>query len=143
MKEYEIIVEASSSPEDKGIVMRGLRSYNISQAGDPDVQQLNVFLRDETETVVGGLLCLTYWGWLSIETIWITDFLRRKGYGTKLVATAEAEALKRGCRHAILDTYSFQARSFYEHLGYETFGVLENFPAGHQRVFMRKTLNSS
>jgi hypothetical protein len=37
-----------------------------------------------------------------------------------------------------LDTFSFQARGFYEKLGYRAVGVLDNHPAGHQHYFMTK-----
>lgn len=66
--------------------------------------------------------------------------MRGQGYGTKLMAAAEAEARRRGCRDAYLDTFSFQARPFYERCGYEVFGTLEDFPTGHQRFVMRKSL---
>ncbi|MGC6728099.1 hypothetical protein ACP0GO_26835, partial [Escherichia coli] len=39
-----------------------------------------------------------------------------------------------------LDTYSFQARGFYEKLGYTVFGTIDDFPPGHQRFFGRKRL---
>jgi hypothetical protein len=40
---------------------------------------------------------------------------------------------------AWLDTFSFQARGFYEKLGYEEFGQLD-YPPDHHRHFMRKRL---
>jgi hypothetical protein len=43
-------------------------------------------------------------------------------------------------QHAWLETYSFQARPFYERHGYTVFGVLDNHPIGHQRYFMQKAL---
>ena len=49
----------------------------------------------------------------------------------------QTEALRRGCRAAYLDTFSYQARPFYEKLGYEVFGTLDDYPLGHQRFFMR------
>lgn len=39
---------------------------------------------------------------------------------------AELYAVERGCTNAFLDTFSFQARPFYEKLGYRVFGILEN-----------------
>jgi len=62
------------------------------------------------------------------------------GLGKELMKRAEVYALERGCTDAFLDTFSFQARSFYEKLGYRVFGVLENHPAGHQHYFMTKQL---
>jgi hypothetical protein len=55
----------------------------------------------------------------------------------------EAEAIRRGCHGAFLDTFSYQARPFYEKLGYEVFGTLEDYPPGHQRFYMRKRLGES
>jgi hypothetical protein len=46
----------------------------------------------------------------------------------------------RGCTHAHLDTFSYQARPFYEHHGYELFATLDEYPPGQQRFFMRKSL---
>jgi len=53
---------------------------------------------------------------------------------------AEVEARKRGARYAYLDTFDFQAPEFYKKYGYEVFGVLEDFPSGHTRYFMKKQL---
>jgi hypothetical protein len=41
---------------------------------------------------------------------------------------------------ALLDTFDFQALSFYARLGYEVFGRLDDFPKGHTRFFVAKTL---
>ena len=57
----------------------------------------------------------------------------------QLMNDAEREAIRRGCRGAWLDTYSFQARGFYERLGYTIFGTIDNYPPGHSRIFLKKT----
>jgi hypothetical protein len=35
---------------------------------------------------------------------------------------------------------SFQAQPFYEKQGYTVFGVLEDLPDGHKRIFLKKDL---
>jgi hypothetical protein len=55
-------------------------------------------------------------------------------------STAETEAVARGCHSAWLDTFAFQARPFYERLGYTCFGELNDYPNGSARYFMKKTL---
>jgi hypothetical protein len=50
--------------------------------------------------------------------------------------------VQRGCQYVWLDTYSFQARPFYEKLGYRVFGQLPDHPPGHTRFFMFKTLRN-
>ena len=47
----------------------------------------------------------------------------------------------RGCVGARLDTYSFQARGFYERLGYTVTGAIEDCPPGHTRWSMAKRLD--
>jgi GNAT superfamily N-acetyltransferase len=138
MDELQIALEAQPDPDSiqevKGIIYRHNRTAMIS-----DYQPLTLLLRNAEAEVVGGLVAQTEWGWLFVKTLAIQEGWRGHGYGTKLLALAEAEARARGCHDAYLDTFSFQARPFYEQRGYAVFGVLENF-AEHTRFFMRKTL---
>jgi hypothetical protein len=39
-----------------------------------------------------------------------------------------------------LSTFGFQARPFYEKMGYEVFATLEDCPVGHCEYFLRKQL---
>ena len=62
--------------------------------------------------------------------------LRRQGLGAELLRRAEDEARARGCVGAHLDTFSFQARGFYEKQGYALFGTIPDCPPGHARFFL-------
>jgi len=53
---------------------------------------------------------------------------------------AEAAARAQGCRGAYLDAFTFQAPKFYERLGYQEFGRLDDFPPGHARIWFTKAL---
>jgi ribosomal protein S18 acetylase RimI-like enzyme len=64
-------------------------------------------------------------------------------HGRQLLGAAETYARERGCRHVKLETFSFQARPFYEKLGYEVFATLEDCPVGHREYFLRKSLGES
>ena len=55
------------------------------------------------------------------------------------MAAAEAEGRRRGCAIVWLDTFEFQARPFYEKLGFTVFGTLD-YPAGFKRFFLQKSL---
>jgi hypothetical protein len=46
-------------------------------------------------------------------------------FGRELIKREEIYAIERGCTDAYLDTFSFQARAFYEKLAYRVFGTLE------------------
>jgi ribosomal protein S18 acetylase RimI-like enzyme len=53
---------------------------------------------------------------------------------------AEAIAREAGCAGIWLDTYEFQARGFYERLGFTLFGTLPDHPVGQRRFFLMKRL---
>jgi len=83
---------------------------------------------------------MTYWNWLYINLMWLPEDLRGQGYGRQLLEMTEDEGRKRGAKYAYLDTFSFQAPEFYKKLGYQNFGKLEDFPPGHTRYFLMKSL---
>lgn len=143
MSQFIIALEERPADEEVRAVVQGLVAFNGRQAEPEDWRPLVLLARDHEGTLRGGLLGGTHWGWLFVSHLWIDDGARGQGLGRRLVADAEAEARARGCRHAHLDTFSFQARGFYESLGYAVFGELRDYPPGHARYFMRKDLGGT
>jgi len=137
----DIVVSDSPEPAAREIILKGLMTFNQERAGPGDWRPFAVLLRDERREVIGGLWARTAWAWLFIELLYIPEAQRRSGLGTRLVSHAEEEAVRRGCRAAWLDTFSFQARGFYERLGYQVFGSLDDYPPGHSRYFLKKALS--
>jgi GNAT superfamily N-acetyltransferase len=101
---------------------------------------LDIILRDATGEIVGGLTASTYWDWLDIDDFWLAESMRRRGYGQEILRLAEEEAQRRGCKRAKLQTFSFQARGFYEKMGYHVIGALEDYPPGETFYWLRKAL---
>ena len=122
------------------IIGGGISRYNTHQAGDDGGRNLCFVLQSPDQEIVGGVIGATYWDWLYINLMWIKEELRGHGYGSRLLTLAEEEARQRGAKQAYLDTFSFQAPGFYKKHGYEVFGKLHDFPAGHQRYFLTKRL---
>ena len=118
----------------------GISGYNTEQAGDDLGKNLCFVLYSPEKEIAGGVIGATYWDWLYINLMWIQSALRGRGYGHQLLTLAEEEARQRGARHSYLDTFSFQAPGFYKKHGYQVFGELPNFPAGHTRYFLTKEL---
>jgi len=139
MTYYTIAVEPDASPEDVRAVFDGLMDYNRAYT-EFERHDLRIFVRDGQGKVIGGVLGESIFGWLHIGIFWLSEDLRRNGLGSKLLALAEHEGRKRGDKYVYLTTFSFQARPFYEKNGYELFGTQEDYPLGHERFFMKKTL---
>jgi len=140
---YTLAIEDQPSEDDVSVVREGLHAFNRQHAADENHQGLVLLIRGEDGSVAGGLLGETYWGWLHVGILWVEEGLRGKGYGTRLLAMAEAEAVRRGCRAVYLDTLDFQAPPFYERLGYSVWGKLSDFPPGHSRYWVKKELAGS
>ncbi len=128
------------SPDEVALIEEGLVAYNVAKARAYDRRPLHVFLRDAGGRTIGGITGETNWEWLYVDCFWLPDDLRGAGWGARLLEAAEAEARARGCRHVRLYSYSFQAPSFYEKLGYQVFGALEDYPPGEKLVWLRKDL---
>lgn len=121
-------------------IVAGLINHNMAAAGAVDDFPANFVLRSPRGEVMGGLLGDIWGGWLDIHILWVAQALRGQGHGARLMAAAEAYAVEKGCRGINLDTFSFQARPFYERLGFTVFGALADYPAGHTRFYMEKRL---
>jgi len=120
-------------------ILRPLVEYNNTKTGRSDQRLLIIAINDSQGRVIGGLWGRTAYDWLFVELLSVPEALRGHGLGSDLMKRAEQEALNRGCHSAWLDTFEFQARGFYERLGYSCFGELPNYPVG-ARYFMRKAL---
>ena len=121
-------------------IVAPLLSYNDSMTGVSDGRPIVLSITDTRSSIIGGLMGRTGYGWLYTELLVVPERMRRQGIGRDLMQRAEKEALTRGCHSAWLDTFQFQARPFYERLGYVVFGTLDNYPEGFQRYFMVKRL---
>jgi GNAT superfamily N-acetyltransferase len=130
----------TDQPDVRKLLYAGLAAHNRKSVDAPHVRPLSVLLReDERGPVIGGLMGATAWSHLRIEALFVPELMRGSGAGTRIVEMAEDEAVRRGCVGAWLDTYSFQAREFYERLGYAVLGEIEDYPPGHTRYFMKKS----
>jgi GNAT superfamily N-acetyltransferase len=122
------------------VVLDSLIAFNDRKAGESGYRPLALAIEDERSQMIGGLSGATAYGWLFVELLFVPESLRGQGVGTQLMRRAEAEAVARGCHSVWLDTFEFQARGFYERLGYTCFGELKNYPTG-PRFFMSKRLS--
>jgi len=143
IKNHRITVEKSPALGLEEQIIAGLVAYNGSKVGDAKYRKLVVMVRDGAGEICGGLIGKISRGWLHVEILWLAESLRGQGLGTAVLATAESEAIRCGCTDCHLDTFTFQARGFYEKLGYAVFGELEEFPPGESRFFLKKRLVDS
>jgi len=139
----KITLTDAPTPQMRQAIVEPLVEFNHSRIGKPETYRPLVILlsHPESDDIVGGLYGSTAFSHLWIDLLFVPESVRGLGIGRKLMTQAEAEAMRRGCRAAALDTFSFQARGFYERLGYSVFGVLNDCPPGHSRFYLTKQLD--
>lgn len=134
-----MIVSSAPADEMRDAILDLLLDYNDRAAGPSGYEPVAILLRDpQAGTIVGGLWGQLAYDWLFVELLVVAEPLRGLGHGSKLLREAERIAVSRDAVGVWLDTYSFQARGFYEKLGYALFGELPDHPRGGARYFMRK-----
>ncbi|WP_313652190.1 GNAT family N-acetyltransferase [Pantoea sp.] len=126
--------------QDLDEVRLGLKAHNSRFFDADEIRSVGVFIRDEQGRKLAGLTGSTAGSWLRIDMLWVSETLRGQGVGTQLMRAAEQEAVRRGCRYAQVDTASFQARPFYEKLGYTLRLTLGNYILHHQRHYLTREL---
>jgi len=133
--------EINAAQDAEMAILKGLGNNILEHLGQVELgRALRIFLRNQANEVVGGVVANCFGGWVYIALLWIEKSLRNRGYGTRLMQLVEAEAIQLGCQNAHVDTYSFEAQPFYERLGYELFATLENYPPDHCKYFLKKRL---
>lgn len=110
-------------------------------AGDWPDRELCLAIRGADGAIEGGLWARFYYDWLFIELISVPEARRGERLGSALLSIAEAQAREWGAVGVWLDTFSFQARGFYEKKGYRLFGEIRDYPPPHKRFFLSKLLD--
>ena len=117
-----------------------IRSYNRSKREKAESEPLNLYVEDDKGELMAGLVAETFGNWLEIEYLFVKEEFRGQGIGSQLLQQAESEAKKKNCRYAFVNTYQFQAPTFYQKQGYEEVFTLTDYPYTGQRHYYQKEL---
>ncbi|AWI57260.1 GNAT family N-acetyltransferase [Sinorhizobium fredii] len=133
------IIPDNPDSDDVRAIVATLDAYNNANSGMADLPGFAVIIRDpQTRAAVGGLYATDGYGWAFIRYLAVPDQYRGQGLGRRLMEEAEKLARARGYIGLWLDTFEFQARPFYEKLGFELFGELEGGQGAIPRYFLKK-----
>ena len=117
--------------------------FNAKETGYFDGRPLAGCVRSDTGEVIAGFNGHTWGGCCELSHVWVHEQYRGRGLGARLLHSAEAEAVARGCAQVVLATHSFQAPGFYERMGYERKYTIEGRPKGHADIIYVKALQSA
>ena len=133
-----------------GIVEHAYRHY-IPRMGKPPGPMLDdyearvregvVWVIEQASAIAGIIVLLPGPDYLLLDNIAVAPARQGLGIGKRLLAFAEAEALRRGYPEIRLYTHQtmIENQRLYAAIGYEETG--RGTEAGYERVFMRKRLD--
>ena len=135
----------NSHEKDYIQIARALTRFNLDHLppnSSDNMSSLGLVIDDPKLGSVGGVYGKLLLGnCLSIDVLWVYEKFRNLGYASKLMHAIEDAAIKLGSHLAMVDTFDFQALGFYQKLGYEVFGILDDCPCvGNKRYFLKKSL---
>ena len=140
-QDFEIVETASE--EDAAFITSSLIAYNketIPLILSLPLGPCNLAVKAPDGRIIGGLIGRLYLDAYYIEFLWVDAAYRKHGLGSLLLDRAESIARAKDCRLLHLDTFSFQAPEFYKKKGFTVFGVLDDYPDGICRYYLKKTL---
>jgi len=140
-------IEVTTRPNEKDArtLAQGIIDFNRLQVPDlePVEEELKffVFARDASGEIIGGSRAACYWNTLHIELLWLSETCRGEGTGRKIIVNTENFAREKGFEKAFVETTSWQAKPFYEKLGYVHIATLNDRPKGHASHYLVKDLS--
>ncbi|HEY0302844.1 MAG TPA: GNAT family N-acetyltransferase [Rhizomicrobium sp.] len=135
-----LALETDADGEVLNALTAGVKAFNAITVPDLASRRIVAAIRDEAGRIAGGVVGSLAGDSIYLDVVYTDDSVRGTGLGREAMLLAEAEAKRLGAREAWLYTMSFQAKPFYEKLGYSQFAELEWLDGRHRRHFMRKDL---
>lgn len=133
-------ITADGDERDISEIHEMLREYNLAHREASESVPIGVFLEDGNSKKLAGLTGETFGRLLCIQYFFVSETLRGAGVGKRLLEAAENEAVRRGCKYAFVNPFSFQSPAFYEKHGYREVFTLEEYPYTGKRHYYTKEL---
>lgn len=125
--------------EEEALVRAGFKRHSEAAGFTlKDKEPVCIVLHNDDDEMAATLKGEISFNWLYVDILYVDDAYRDKNYGTELMMAAEKLAKAKNLAGIHLHTLSWQAKPFYEKLGFELFGVLPDIVPGENRFYFLK-----
>jgi len=89
------------------------------------------------DVLKAGLTARHYWDMIYLDVLFVYPDYRGQGHALKMMTELIRIAKEKAVNFIVLETYSFQARVFYEKFDFEVVGEIKDYPPGESFYTMR------
>lgn len=138
---FKLSYEENPSPEDVHIVLQGIIDSAEQKKGFSALDFFSFFVRGNDHRVLGGCLGGAAYGGMHIDSLWIDEPFRNKGWGSKLVNAVINYGREKNCLFLTVNTMDWEALDFYQKLGFEVEFKRTGFQKNSILYFLRLPLS--
>jgi N-acetylglutamate synthase-like GNAT family acetyltransferase len=137
---YELVKEPKSLESTVSTMLRETeKRQGLVDLPPINKREFAMAAKTKEGKLAGGIFGYTNYNEAHIAMLAINPECAIPGMGTALLKSFEMAARSRyNCNRLALETFSWQARPFYEKFGFQLFGVQKNQPIGHEKYFMER-----
>ncbi len=133
-------LHAEAPAEDLDAISEGVFAHGRAQAVGGEARPIACLARDRGRLVAGGS-GRTEFARLFVGFLWVAEDRRGQGIARRILQELEAEAVRRGCRDAIIETLDDTVAEMYEHLGYQTIARVPRYVGPfHRHILVKPAL---
>jgi len=138
---YTIQYESNPSADDIQVLNDGIMEQAKQKKGMEQLAFFGFFIRDNEGKIVGGCSGDNMYGAIYVGSLWVSEELRGKGYGTQLMREAEKLARESKCHFIAVNTFDWEALDFYKRLGFYVEFERKGYDKNSTFYFLRKDFN--
>lgn len=142
-----IEIKFDSNKEMAKFLKSGLEKYNFSKNKymnpkiyENDKIHFGYYCYYDNKLIGGAYGWTDNYNWVWLDLLYIDENYRNYDIGTNLMNKVEEFARENNCIGIRTETWSFQARGFYEKMGFVLYGEIENHPIGAIDYSLKKVL---
>ena len=144
----EINIIKSDNKDFQNIIFDRITEFNKDSR--PNLKETNAwnfcglfgFYAMRDNQIIGGIIGNEKMQWIDVDTLFVDEKYRKNKIGTELVNKLINYCKENNLIGIHLTTLDFQAKGFYEKLGFELIAEIKDWPKGVTRYEFIKYINS-
>ena len=145
-----IVIKNNNDKQVKKIIDNRITSFNrkhckwfsdkSSLNKDEYAEEEYNFIVYDDNKVIGGAIGFIKYNWYFLELLYVEKEYRNQDIGTKLIRALEEYSKKENLTGIRMETWNFQAKGFYEKMGYTVWAEIKDCPPGTIDYHLKKEL---